>query len=81
MPKLSVLNPVQLEALRQLVLIGKVPHLMILSKLVQAGFLERGTFHIMPSVRMAVLGKVPPRVLDPSQIERALKARRDPAIL
>lgn len=75
---LSALNPVQLEALRQLVLIGKVPRLMTLSRLVQLGFCEPGTFQIMPGVRMAVLGKPAPRVLDPNQMMRAMRARRDP---
>lgn len=80
---LSALNPIQLDALRQMILTGKVPHLMTLAKFVQIGFCEPGTFRVSPGVRRELLAKrePPARVLNPEEVLRALRSRKDAVVL
>ncbi len=79
--RLKALNPVEYQGLRQYAVHGVMPLLKTLSRFIAAGLVEPRTFTLRPGVLDEIAAKEAFKkrvhLLNPEQLERAIKARKD----
>ncbi len=79
--RLKALNPVEYQDLRQYAVHGVMPLLKTLGKFIQVGLVHPRTFTLAAGVLDEIAererGKKRIHLLNPEQLERAIKARKD----